>query len=286
MASKTEPTYQVLARKWRPQNFDELVGQQHLTRTLANAIEADRLAHAYIFAGLRGTGKTTVARILAKCLNCEKGPTNSPCDGCASCDEVAQSRSMDVLEIDAASRTKVEQTRELLEMVNYAPVRDRYKVLIIDEAYGLNEGSYGQIAINTLVSMVHNKPGEDIAIIMLGYEGEEEEDIEATLRFVKRAKPDAFLTTLAYPIKGTPLYDDVQGLMTSGQWSQSDDVELLFRNRYPARFYRWTVFRLNISLRLRRTLGRRDSVPLRAFEALGRAIAMVLAVEDEAWSST
>ena len=120
--------YKVLARKWRPQLFDELVGQEHVSRALRNAISGDRLTQAYLFAGLRGTGKTTVARILAKCLNCENGPTTEPCGECAPCREIAESRSMDVLEIDAASRTKVEQTRELLEMVSYAPVRDRYKM--------------------------------------------------------------------------------------------------------------------------------------------------------------
>jgi DNA polymerase-3 subunit gamma/tau len=137
--------YQVLALKWRPQTFDELVGQEHVARTLANAIEADRLAHSYILAGLRGTGKTTVARILAKCLNCEKGPTTTPCGECVACKEIADSRAMDVLEIDAASRTKVDQTRELLEMVSYAPVRDRYKILIIDEAHMLSKASFNAL---------------------------------------------------------------------------------------------------------------------------------------------
>jgi DNA polymerase-3 subunit gamma/tau len=137
--------YQVLARKWRPQTFAQLVGQPHVSRTLGNAIEQDRLAHAYIFAGLRGTGKTTVARILSKCLNCEKGPTTTPCNECAACSEIAESRAIDVLEIDAASRTKVEQTRELLEVVSYAPVRDRYKILIIDEAHMLSKASFNAL---------------------------------------------------------------------------------------------------------------------------------------------
>jgi DNA polymerase-3 subunit gamma/tau len=137
--------YQVLARKWRPQSFEELVGQPHVARALGNAVSSGRLAHAYIFAGVRGTGKTTVARILAKCLNCERGPTPAPCGSCASCSEIAGSRSMDVLEIDAASRTKVEQTREMLELVSYAPVRDRYKILIIDEAHMLSKNSFNAL---------------------------------------------------------------------------------------------------------------------------------------------
>jgi DNA polymerase-3 subunit gamma/tau len=152
--------YQVLARKWRPQTFEELVGQRQITRTLSNAIEADRLAHAYIFAGLRGTGKTTAARILAKCLNCEQGPTVTPCGQCAACQEIADSRAMDVLEVDAASRTKVDQTRELLEIVSYAPARDRYKILIIDEAHMLSKASF-----NALLKTLEEPPPNVLFIL-------------------------------------------------------------------------------------------------------------------------
>jgi len=152
--------YQVLARKCRPQTFEELVGQPHVAQTLSNAITNDRLAHAYIFAGLRGTGKTTVARILAKCLNCEKGPTTTPCGKCDACIEIAESRAIDVLEVDAASRTKVDQTRELLEVVSYAPVRDRNKILIIDEAHMLSKSSF-----NALLKTLEEPPPNVVFVL-------------------------------------------------------------------------------------------------------------------------
>ena len=152
--------HQVLARKWRPRVFDEVVGQGQVTRTLANAVESDRLAHAYIFAGLRGTGKTSVARILAKCLNCEKGPTVSPCGECAPCIEIAESRAMDVLELDAASRTSVDNIRELQEVISYAPARDRFKVLIIDEAHMLSKQAF-----NALLKTLEEPPPNVVFVL-------------------------------------------------------------------------------------------------------------------------
>jgi DNA polymerase-3 subunit gamma/tau len=137
--------YRVLARTWRPQRFDELVGQHHIARALANAVESRRLAHAYIFAGVRGIGKTTVARILAKCLNCQQGPTTTPCNECASCREIIEGRSMDVLELDAASRTGVDDIRELQEIVSYAPARDRSRILILDEFHMLSKNAFNAL---------------------------------------------------------------------------------------------------------------------------------------------
>src|ERR1700674_6093738 len=123
-------SYQVIARKWRPQKFDDVVGQNAVTRTLRNALSSGRLAHAFVFAGPRGVGKTTAARILAKALNCVNGPTADPCGVCDSCKEIAAGTSMDVIEIDAASNRGIDQIRELREMVRYAPAAARSKVVI------------------------------------------------------------------------------------------------------------------------------------------------------------
>ena len=138
-------SYQVLARKWRPKSFREMVGQEHVLQALINALDHDRLHHAYLFTGTRGVGKTTIARILAKCLNCEAGVSSEPCGTCASCVEIAEGRSVDLLEVDAASRTKVEDTRELLDNVQYAPTHSRFKVYLIDEVHMLSTHSFNAL---------------------------------------------------------------------------------------------------------------------------------------------
>ncbi|NOX68085.1 MAG: DNA polymerase III subunit gamma/tau [Gammaproteobacteria bacterium] len=138
-------SYLVLARKWRPKNFVETVGQEHVLKALTNALETQRLHHAYLFAGTRGVGKTTIARILAKALNCESGVTASPCGECGACREINEGRFVDLIEVDAASKTKVEDTRELLDNVQFAPAVGRYKVYLIDEVHMLTKHSFNAL---------------------------------------------------------------------------------------------------------------------------------------------
>ena len=138
-------SYQVLARKWRPATFDEIVGQEHVLRAMINALDNQRLHHAYLFTGTRGVGKTTLARILAKCFNCEEGVSSKPCGQCQACTEIAEGRFVDLIEVDAASRTKVDDTRELLDNVQYAPASGRFKVYLIDEVHMLSTHSFNAL---------------------------------------------------------------------------------------------------------------------------------------------
>jgi DNA polymerase III subunit gamma/tau len=166
-------SYQVIARKWRPQSFKDLVGQQHVTETLANAIKNNRVAHAYIFSGARGVGKTTAARILAKAMNCEKGPTPQPCGECDSCKEITAGTSLDVIEIDAASNRGIDQIRELREMVRYAPAASRRKIVILDEAHMLT----GE-ASNALLKTLEEPPDRVIFVMATT----QPEDLADTIR--------------------------------------------------------------------------------------------------------
>jgi len=153
-------SYQVLARKWRPKKFTELMGQEHVVTVLVNALEQQRLHHAYLFTGTRGVGKTTIARIFAKSLNCEKGITSTPCGVCDTCQDIDQGRFIDLLEIDAASKTKVDDTREILDNVQYAPTRGRYKVYLIDEVHMLSRSSFNAL-LKTL-----EEPPEHVKFIL------------------------------------------------------------------------------------------------------------------------
>ncbi len=166
-------SYQVIARKWRPQTFADVVGQQHVTRTIANAIRTGRVAHAYIFSGARGVGKTTTARILAKALNCTGGSTAEPCNECDSCREISVGTSLDVLEIDAASNRGIDQVRELREMVRYAPAGGRYKVVILDEAHMLTPE-----ASNALLKTIEEPPEKVVFVLATT----QPEDLAETIR--------------------------------------------------------------------------------------------------------
>src|SRR3990172_1514940 len=152
--------HQVIARTWRPQRFSEVIGQRHITQTLQNALRLNRIAHGYVFSGQRGVGKTTMARLLAKALNCAQGPAAEPCGECDSCREIALGRSLDVIEIDAASNRGIDSIRELRENVRYAPARDRYKVFIIDEAHQITPEGF-----NALLKTLEEPPPHVVFIL-------------------------------------------------------------------------------------------------------------------------
>src|SRR3954470_5721590 len=153
-------SYQVLARKWRPRNFESLVGQEHVVRALRHALEQKRLHHAYLFTGTRGVGKTTLARILAKCLNCETGISSKPCGKCSACLEIDAGRFVDLIEVDAATNTKVDEMRQLLENAVYSPTRGRFKVYVIDEVHMLSTNAFNAM-LKTL-----EEPPEHIKFIL------------------------------------------------------------------------------------------------------------------------
>ena len=152
-------SYQVLARKWRPQNFDDVYGQAHVTTPLRNAIRSDRVPHAILLTGPRGTGKTTIARILARCLNCEKGPTDTPCGECVSCTEIAAGTSTDVREVDAASRTGVDDVRELIEAIRYAPSPGKHRIFVVDEVHMLSKSAF-----NALLKTLEEPPPRSLFV--------------------------------------------------------------------------------------------------------------------------
>ena len=208
-SGKSNDFYEVLARRARPQTFAEVVGQEHVTRTLINAISSGRLAHAFVFSGMRGVGKTTTARILAKALNCEKGPTPEPCNVCRSCVEIAEGRSMDVLEVDAASQTGIDATRELLETVKYQPAAGRYRVYIIDEAHGLSKQ-----AVDAFLKTLEEPPAHAKFILATTAPQKLTSTILSRCqRFDFRAVPgDTIVETLAAMVRGEEMEADDEAL--------------------------------------------------------------------------
>ncbi len=202
-------SYQVLARKWRPQRFEEVIGQKHVVKTLQNAIVNNRIAHSFLFAGQRGVGKTSIARILAKALNCQEGPTAHPCGNCNSCKEIAHGNSIDVLEIDGASNTGVDDVRELRESVKYVPSKSRYKIYIIDEVHMLSNSAF-----NALLKTLEEPPAHVIFV----FATTESHKIPATVlsrcqRFdLRRISLEAIVKQLSEITSGEKITISEQGL--------------------------------------------------------------------------
>ncbi|MFW2178190.1 MULTISPECIES: DNA polymerase III subunit gamma/tau [unclassified Moraxella] len=218
--------YQVLARKYRPKNFHQLLGQDHVARALTNAINHQRLHHAYLFTGTRGVGKTTIARILAKCLNCETGITSEPCGVCATCQAIDAGRFIDLIEIDAASRTKVEDTRDLLDNVPYAPSQGRYKVYLIDEVHMLSTHSFNAL-LKTL-----EEPPEHVKFLLATTDPQKLPItiVSRCLQFVLRPLPQPMLADYLGQILTTEQVkfdaDAVWQLASSGKGSVRDALSL------------------------------------------------------------
>ncbi len=220
-------SYTVLARKWRPQNFNQLIGQEHVQRAIVNAIEQDRLHHAYLFTGTRGVGKTTIARIFSKCLNCETGVTANPCGECAVCQEIEQGHFVDLLEIDAASRTKVEDTREILDNVQYRPSRGRYKVYLIDEVHMLSNSSF-----NALLKTLEEPPPH--VIFLLATTDPQKLPVTVLSRclqfHLKRMAPEQIVEHLAHILSQESInYDDnsLELIARAADGSMRDSLSLL-----------------------------------------------------------
>ena len=202
-------SHQVLARKWRPGNFTEMVGQQHVLQALVNALDSGRLHHAYLFTGTRGVGKTTVARILAKCLNCDHGVSATPCGECGACVQIAEGRSVDLIEVDAASKTKVEDTRELLENVQYTPTRARYKIYLIDEVHMLSNHSF-----NALLKTLEEPPPHALFLLATT----DPQKLPATvlsrcLQFnLKNMQPEQIVNHLQHILSAESIQSDAEAL--------------------------------------------------------------------------
>jgi len=220
-------SYQVLARKWRPANFAELVGQSHVLRALSSALDNERLHHAYLFTGTRGVGKTTIARILARCLNCEQGISSKPCGSCSSCMEINEGRFVDLIEVDAASRTKVEDTRDLLENVQYRPTRGRYKVYLIDEVHMLSNHSF-----NALLKTLEEPPPHVVFLLATT----DPQKLPATvlsrcLQFhLKNMQPEDITQHLAHILESENIVSEtpaLESLAWSAKGSMRDALSLL-----------------------------------------------------------